>query len=302
MGCPNHGGPRLPRTEYGRELWDRMVGHVRDHDPFDLDYECGEWTIEKLFILSNYLAQVTQAMKGNSKFSSLVYVDLFASSGVCRVKSTDRRYPGSALLAAGCAKPFDRLLLVDKEQTKLEVLSKRIDAVGYRGECKLHVGDANAMASKIAAEIPARSLTVAFVDPFSLDIQYDAIAEIAKARPLDLIILFADDTDLLRNVEAYYYANASSKLDSMLGSQSDWRTAWDALEVRTAPQVRQLFADIYRKQLRSLGYDHSDTFAIPSQNRPMYRLVYASKHQRGLQFWRIACNYGLDSKGLFSPD
>lgn len=291
----------MPRTNFGRELWDRLTAHVREHDRIDVAYECRSWTVDKLFVLSNYLAQFTQAMKGNRYFKQLVYVDLFASSGVCRVRGTDRRYPGSALLAAGCVKRFDRLILVDSDPRKLSALKQRISRLGYGGEVIFHEGDANRLARAVSSEIPVGSLTIAFVDPFSLDIEYDSIAEMAKSRPLDLIILFADNTDLLRNVETYYYPNQDSKLDAMLGKASDWRTDWDRMAVREAAQVRELFARIYRRQLQALGYVHSETFAIPQGDRPMYRLVYASKHERELKFWRIAANYAPGSPGLFGP-
>jgi three-Cys-motif partner protein len=292
----------MPKRNYGRELWDKMVEFARLPDDGPV-YECEYWTREKLYFLSNYLAQVTHAIVGNPNFSSVNYVDLFAGSGICSVRCEDnvrRRYPGSALLAAGCAKPFDRLLLIEKEQQKLDALHQRIQRPNSASRISSWLGDANEIIDKVVPAIPHRSLTVAFVDPYSLDVHYNTIAQLAASRPLDLLILFADDIDLIRNVQTYYYPRLDGKLDLFLGSNSNWRDAWDQLVVRDAPRVRQLFADLYLAQLAQLGYGHSDVLPIPRGHRPLYRLVYASKHPLGLKFWRIAASEDVGgNKDLF---
>jgi len=111
----------MARKRFGRELWDRMAEFVREPDGLH-EEPCGQWSLDKLFVLGSYLAQTTQAMIGNPNFASLNYVDLFAGSGVCCVKAQLSRYPGSALLAAGCRKPFDNLYLVEQDRGKLDAL------------------------------------------------------------------------------------------------------------------------------------------------------------------------------------
>lgn len=284
------GGLQLPKTHHGRELWDRMVEFAREPDGL-CEYETGDWTRDKLFFLCHYLALCSHAMSEHPHWDSINYVDLFAGCGVCAVRCEDgqrRRYPGSALLAAGCKKPFTNLYLVEEDATKLAALVSRVQRSGCSARLHAYCDNANAIAAQVAEAIPPRSLTVAFVDPFSLDIHFEAIAAFARTRSLDLLILFADDMDLLRNVEAYYYPNPKSKLDAFLGPQSDWRRNWDQVQVRETPQVRQFFAETYLQQLATLGYVHTSLLPIPSYGRPLYRLVFASRNPLGLKFWRIA--------------
>lgn len=282
-----------------------MTEYARIPDDLPV-YECGEWTRQKLFFLCNYLAQFTQAMIGNPKWASMNYVDLFASSGICSTKNErgdSQRYPGSALLAAGCLKPFDTLFLVERESEKLNALKSRIDRLNPPCKRRYWTGDTNETIGEVAAALPDKSLTVAFVDPFSLDIHFQTIAALATARPIDLLILFADDMDLVRNVEEYYYPRLGGKLDLFLGPDSCWRDKWDHLQVRDAPHVRQLFSEIYLEQLKRLGYIHTETIQIPRTGRPLYRLIYASKHPLGLKFWQIAASEDFSrNKGLFSVD
>ncbi len=241
-------------------------------------------------------------MVGNPKFSSVNYVDLFAGSGLCLIESNGATtvYPGSTTLAACCDKPFDNLFAVERDAERLAALERQVASASETPRLRSWNGDANALIDEVAASIPKASLNLAFVDPFSLDIHYRTIETLARRRSVDLIILFADDSDLLRNVEAYYYPKPQSKLDAFLGSRSNWRERWDKMENRSAEQVRVLFADTYLDQLRQIGYHHSATQPILMNNRPLYRLIYASKHKLGLKFWNIAVREHLDGqRGLF---
>ena len=280
----------MARRNFGRELWDRMVDHVRQFNDQPC-YACGEWTLEKLYFLSAYLAQTTQAMKGNPYYQYLNYIDLFAGSGVCQsdsMGSGTKRYPGSSLLAAGCEKAFDNLYLVERSPENYEALKQRIASLNPDCRATIWNDDANKIIEKVAESIPDRSLNIAFIDPFSLDIQYDTIRILAQRRSLDLLILFADDMDIIRNIRAYYYPKQSDKLDLFLGQDSDWRTQWDSLDIQDAPHARLLFSNIYITQLSKIGYTNTDSVPIPRNGRPLYRLIYASKHPLGLKFWNIA--------------
>jgi three-Cys-motif partner protein len=271
-----------------------MCGFVATPDGLS-EYTCGHWTIEKLYFLCHYLALFTHTMVGNPKFRAVNYVDLFAGPGVCRVSGQrrDRRYPGSALLAAACVKPFDNLFFVEQDGDYLSDLQQRIRRTGSTSHIHAWQGDVNQLIQDVSRTIPQRSLTVAFVDPFSLDIQFETIRSLARQRPLDLLVLFADSMDIVRNVEAYYYPNENSKLDHFLGLDSNWRGDWDALKNRSAGNVRELFANTYIRQLQALGYFSTRMLSIRTEHGPLYRLIYASKDPLGLRFWDIAASEDL---------
>jgi three-Cys-motif partner protein len=266
-----------------------MQEFVKDDDGLPI-YACGSWTIHKLFHLCQYLATTTTAMVGNNKFKSVNYIDLFSSSGVCQTQSDGsrhRRYPGSALLAAGCTKPFDNLFLVEEEKGSLDALKSRIARLGSRSSIHTWNDDANKIVTKVAQSIPEQSLNVAFIDPYALDIHFSTIKTLALARPLDLLILFADAMDVVRNIDEYYLPGKSDKLDLFLGTR-EWRDGWKNLANQRGTECCRFFSDIYRDELRKIGYTHSATLPIRSDSGPLYRLVYASKHSLGLKFWNAA--------------
>ena len=113
------------------------------------------------------------------------------------------------------------------------------------------------------------------------------IETLTKGRNVDLLILFADFMDIIRNV-AIYADQSKSNLDAVLGPDTNWREKWQALPSHAAPKVSKLFLSIYQEQLRKhLGYSVFDDEVIRAPNGTrLYRLMYASKHELGLKFWR----------------
>uniref|UniRef100_A0A7C2P1E5 Uncharacterized protein n=1 Tax=Schlesneria paludicola TaxID=360056 RepID=A0A7C2P1E5_9PLAN len=102
-----------------------------------------------------------------------------------------------------------------------------------------------------------------------------------------MLILFADNRDIVRNVETYA-KQSNSKLDRMLGPDCDWRREWQALANYTPTNVSRLFLNILQEQLRTrLKYEVFDSVGMKnSRGATIYRLMYASRHERGLDFWK----------------
>lgn len=288
----------MARKQFGREAWQRACEIVATPDGLPVVSTSGMWTAAKLFFLCNYLEQTMRAMHGHPKFpGGMTFVDLFAGAGVCEVRDendTVRRYPGSSVIAASIApKSFSRLFLIDSAATSLHAVEARVRRSDFAGEVRAWHGDVNGLADEIASALPPRALNIAFIDPYSLDIHYSTIEKLARARPLDLVILFSDRIDLGRNVSTHYYQTRPSKLDLFLGESSGWRIRYDALSDRSGPKLRQLFADIYCEQLAQLGYPHSRTWPLAGPSGPIFRLVYASKNPLGLKFCDIALHEDL---------
>lgn len=294
----------MAKRQSGRDLWDSLVEAVQQDDGLPTFTYGGEWTIRKLFFVCQYLEQVTRGIKGNRNFpGGITYVDLFCGTGVSVVPGSDgrpRRYPGSPLIAASTPKPFDRLILCDKDPTALDAVQKRIRTKGFTGQVATQLGDVNTTASSVARLIPTTSLNVAFVDPYSLDVHYETIKTIASTRALDLIILFSDRFDLGRNVHKYYGPKEEdSKLDAFLG-YSSWRQEFANSLDHSGQAVRQFFATVYLRQLAQIGYIHSKSWPLRGPNGDAYRLIFASKHPLGLKYCEIALGEDWEgNRGLF---
>jgi len=265
---------------------------VREDDGLPTWEEAGLWTRDKLYFWYRYLDITTTAMVARENLpGGVVYVDLFAGAGVCTLRESNERIPGSILIAANMTKPFVRIVGCEAAEELADACRARLAKTMVAKRCHVLTGDCNERIEDIVDLIPGRTLTLAFIDPKGLDARFTTIAALSERRKVDLVILFADAYDIPRNIEQHYRQDPTSKLDQVLGPDSQWRERLDQLPNPTGPNKRELFRQIYEGQLaRHLKYVHVRHKSIRSPRGPMYTLVYASRHPLGLQFWDQALN------------
>ena len=226
-----------------QDRWPELCELVAEDDGLPCR-PAGAWTEHKLFRWNRYLEITTSAMATNTKWSALVYVDLFGGPGICKLKETKKRFPGSALLAAYAPKPFSKILVCEQKAKVAQALQARLtDLVGDRAS--VIVGDCNVQIQKIVDQIPQGALTLAFIDPEGLHIHFETLRTLTKNRRVDLAILLPDGMDIVRNVETTYEKQTDSKLDRFLGPNSVWLTHWQNLAILNPEYTFQLFAVIF---------------------------------------------------------
>lgn len=275
-----------------KDRWEELCDLVREDDGL-LVREVGSWTEHKLLLWHRYLEITTVAMRSNPAWSGLVYVDLFCGPGVCVTREGGKRLPGSPILAAHAARPFDRLLLVDKHGPTANACRERILRGPAAKYARVWEADSADVIDEVCAEIPKKSLTLAFVDPTDLGLSFSSLEALATQRRVDFLLYFADAIDLNRNVDRYVNEEAS-KIDRMLGSKVDWRGELRKLPSLDLNKVRELFLRLLTDRLRSqLGYEGFRAVPIHGPKGLMYSLLYASKHPLGVKFW--------DSVSLVEP-
>lgn len=271
-----------------KDRWPELCEFVEKDDGLPTR-PAGHWTEDKLYFWNGYIHITTMSMVGKRAWSGgVVYVDLFGGPGVCTLKS-NRRMPGSPLIAAYARKPFARIIVCEKNLGLAEACEKRLAHSGTESDCYVLRGDCNVLVEEVVRLIPDRALTLAFIDPAGLHAHFDTIRTLTQDRRVDLLVLFADRHDIVRNVGQYYKQGQESNLDRVLGPNSNWRDRWRQLGAATAPSVCTMFAEIYRNQLkRHLGYEFSAEEIVSSSTTPLYRLIFASKHKQGRDFWEKA--------------
>jgi len=270
-----------------KDRWHDLCKLVEKDDGLPTRNDVGDWTEEKLWFWNRYIDITTRAMVGHPKWpSGIVYVDLFSGPGICTCRDTGKRIPGSPLIAAHAPKPFFKIIVCEQDTALAEACEKRLFSSETESICRVFHADCNKVVKEIASEIPDRTLTLAFIDPTGLHAAFDTIRILAARGNVDLLVLFADGHDIVRNVKQYFQQGNRSKLDLVMGPDSRWREAWEALPNRTSLATRRLFADLYTSQLaKHLGYQVFGEKVMKAGNTPIYRLIYASKHERGLEFW-----------------
>ena len=277
--------PSLEGRIMARNRWPELCRSVSEEDGLPTR-EVGYWSKKKLFFWNRYIEITTSAMVGSPKWpAGLAYVDLFAGPGVCTIKESRTRLPGSPLIAASAPKPFERIILCEKDSALADACEARVRKTSSGAKCTVFRGDCNERVHDIAALIPDRALTLAFIDPTGLDAKFETIATLSRRGQVDLLILFADSYDIVRNVDLYR-DQSDSKLDQVLGPDSGWRSMWDQLDNRCPANIKREFKEIYKTQLgRHLGYKKFGEETVKNGSVPLYTLIYASKHERGLDFW-----------------
>ena len=151
---------------------------------------------------------------------------------------------------------------------------------------QLFRGDCNQEIDRLVAQIPNRALTLGFLDPTGLHHEFETVRKLAECGRVDLLILFPDAQDIIRNSDYYYLNQPDSKLDRYLGPKSEWRQRKAAVQSPSPTALRKLFAEIYKDQLQKhAGYSNFGEEVIFGPAGPLYRLIFATKHERGLDFW-----------------
>jgi three-Cys-motif partner protein len=276
------------------DLWHELCDKYKEPDGLPTWEEAGQWTKDKLYFWKKYIDITTKAMcgdRGRRAFpGGLVYVDLFGGAGVCAIKGRSaRRFPGSAIIAAHAPKPFEKIIVCEKDTSLAKACRARLDKTAVAGRCEVLVGDCNQLVDEVVRKIPQRALTLAFIDPKALDVEFSTVATLSKNARVDFVVLFADAIDINRNAEHVYRSDPNSNLDRFLGPDSNWREKLDKLENPSHVTRRKLFAEIYQRQLtRLLGFKFFEEKVMTCKKLPLYRLVYASNDNLGLKFWKEA--------------
>ena len=244
--------------------------------------EVGAWSREKLHYIEGYINIFTGGMK--DKWPRRVYIDLFAGPGRSVVEGTSEELAGSPLLALAARDAFTQLYFNDSQSPAVAALAKRANAVRQTGvlirnlDCDEAARDAGA-----ALRLDARNtIGLAVVDPTGFQISLDALRDMTSKRKVDLIITFM--TSYLRRFLGR--PSLERQLDAFFGS-TDWRELLAMREAGRVVTYERLLA-FYKHRLATIGYLHvNDTVSIHnSRDVPIYHLVFASKHERGDEFYR----------------
>ena len=257
--------------------------------------EVGEWGEDKYQLVRCYADIFSRAMSG--KWSSLVYVDLFAGAGRARV-SDKRIVAASPLLVLDVPKPFSTYIFCELDRVNADALTQRVAAHTPRRNFHVVNGNTNEKVSEVVALIPPGSLTFCFADPFRLEnLHFSTVASIARAHRADFLVLLATGMDANRN-EATYSRPGHTTVSKFTGRE-DWRARWPHATLGFGDFV----ADEFGRGMADLGYSYpglaTTKVIVNSKNVPLYRLAFFSKHPLGAKFWEECRKYTDPQKSLF---
>jgi len=253
----------------------------------------GRWTAVKLDYLARYINIFETAMR--DKWSSRNFIDLMAGSGKVRIRKSNIILLGSPLLALTTTYPFTGYFFCDISATNITTLDRRCQSSPIYNRVSLWKGDCNQVVNDIVASIKSddrHSLNLAFLDPDGFDLYWKTVAQLASLRHMDLIIYYPQ-MGVKRYMQTAYQSDTITPVDLYFGS-GEWRKIFEKFHDKHGLQKELI--ELYKSQLSTLGYteifsgdeDMGNEPLIRNQlrNAPLYRLIFASKHKLGHEFWR----------------
>jgi len=255
----------------------------------------GPWAEDKYRLLSAYMQMFATGMR--DKWNKRVFIDLYSGPGSAIVRDSGKWLKGSPLLALSSKNPFDKYIFCDEDESSITALEKRIEKHFSGNDVTLVRGDCHNKIQDVMSAIPSHSrnqtvLSFCFVDPFSLNLQFDTIRQLAS-KFVDFLILLALDMDGRRNVK-HYIKETNIKVDRFLGL-NDWRKRWCEFS-QVDNNFQRFLADEFEKQMISLGYHkhkkaNTRHITTSDKNLPLYHLAFFSRNSLGYSYWDECLKY-----------
>lgn len=273
----------------------------------------GLWARDKLQILAHYIATSTVAMK-NKPWRRRFFVDLQAGPGKNCLVGKNKECPtenpsvflGSPLLALTQGAGFTDYFFVEWDAQLCEALKTRCAPLKDQYRIEIFNDDCNVAVDKIVKHINLvdrdpysktywTSLTLAFLDPEGLELHWDTVVKLANLRT-DLLINFSIQ-GLKRNAKKFMNAESgSTEIDRFFGT-----TAWREIPFKPSGKTPgHEWIEYYQSRLTQLGYKWGTAISVKNRKQAeLYRLIFASKHELGIEFWEKARTNAPQMRPLF---
>src|SRR5579859_1258117 len=232
----------------------------------------GKWVHAKKYYFSRYLDIMTHGV-GPKWEGNLSYVDLFAGPGRSVIRGTGEEVEGSPVLSLRYE--FARYVFVDLPEV-LASLKSRLQDHPKLSQISFVEGDCNAVIDDVKEKLPADHLTLAFIDPTGLQIEFRTIHHLVKNRRVDLLMTIQFGMGIRRNLPQYIKTEGK-RLTAFLGN-AGWRE-----DVSSGGLARGVLSR-YLHELRGIGYRTVREREIDihnDQNLLLYFIVLASRHTLG---------------------
>lgn len=183
----------------------------------------GEWTLQKLHIIEEYLKSYATVLK--KQRVKKIYVDGFAGSGITELKSSMSNQnlsieesiseiepiivQGSALLSLKY--DFDEYYFIELDESRISDLKDAIKKQYPEKYSKVNfiTGDSNIKLLEVISKITVYDRCLMFLDPYALELNWSTLEAISKCAVVDLWYLFP--LSMIRLIEKQRNINEANK-------------------------------------------------------------------------------------------
>ncbi len=252
----------------------------------------GRWVPEQKHTLLAKMIGGTRAAR--SKWGQRVLIDPFCGPGRIRVKGETFTRDGGTMVACRQATsyivPFTSVLVGDLDAQRAAACSARLQAIG--APVKHFIGPAIETVRDMVKEVPKGALSLAYIDPYNLEfLAFSIIESLATLRNIDFAVHFSL-MDLRRNVDMELDPSRARFDDAAPG----WRDSLGPRDLSKSNLPQEFFA-YWMNLVKSLGFEFSEEMPLvrDEKNRPLYRLVFFSRHPFPNKIWSdVARSPNLD--------
>lgn len=258
-----------------------------------------EWAYQKIHYLVNYFNIFCTGMKDKWE-GNIYYIEICSGPGRCIDRSCGSEFNGSSLCIVQnpAFQYLRKAFYFDYNPLIVDVLNKRFNSKNIT-TAHAYIGNyyyPKQICDHIINETDGKGLFLIFIDPTDCSVPFELI-EVLKQRlnNIDFIVNFPVGTDFNRNISnainsSDTHKNVIEKYTRFLGSDNFFHDS--RLLKSDNLERRNIFREYYLESFRKIGYKHFDSKKVKN----LYDLVFASSHEKGIEFWEKANRTEFDGQ------
>ncbi|WP_129781634.1 three-Cys-motif partner protein TcmP [Peristeroidobacter soli] len=278
----------------------------------------GDWTTQKLQVLSRYLQSYTTALRYKptpDRPFRKTFIDAFAGSGYrtptqssTETVAQEELFPelaasgpqglleGSARLALDVDPPFEKYVFVEKNAGRCHQLAQlKSDFPARADTIDIRLGDANVEIQRICrGEDWSGQRAVLFLDPYGMQVDWKTIEAVAATKAIDLWLLFplGIGVNRLLTKSGTIPDTWRDRLTALLGTEN-WYEEFYKVEA-TADLLGDVSGRVIKASMDVIGAYFLERLSTVfagvveqpgvlrnSSNNPLYLLCFAVGNERG---------------------
>jgi three-Cys-motif partner protein len=247
--------------------------------------DVGYWAREKHQYLTRYIETARATRKRYlppQGQGGATFIDLFCGTGRSQIRETGLWIDGSAVAAwrashiGGAA--FSHVIVVDQDAEALSACKTRLEKLG--APVTAYCCSASEAMAQIGQTPTPHGLNLAFIDPYSIDLDFEIIKSLAEVKRMDLMI-HINQMDFQRNLKSYI-TTSDPRLERFVPG---WQQHVDRHGSQSA--LEQRFLEYWSKLVKEAGKQTTTKWKLVtgSTNQPLYWLLLAASHDLAHKFW-----------------
>ncbi len=209
------------------------------------------------------------------------------------IEEAESYLKGSPQLALGVETPFDHYVFIEKDSVRAAQLRDIVSNNKVKSTITIREGDAGSELAVLSRRIKkTKHRAVVFIDPYGLNISWDAIESLADTGAVEIVLNFAWAMAINRLMvrDGEIPLKWVEMLDNYFGDNKWFELAYEVTDdlfgksVQKADQAELNILRYYLQKLQScFGYVGPPRLIRNTRGNPLYYLIWAGPNKAGLE-------------------